>query len=141
MSFGSPLQLRSMSMTSCQSERTRRMHDKFYDVAIIGAGVVGCALAHELGQRFGRVLLLEKESAVGLHTSGRNSGVVHSGFNPKPGTLKAALCVEGSRLIRDYCKQRDVPCEKVGTFVVAVDDGQGASLEALKRQGEKNGVP
>jgi len=111
------------------------------DVAIIGAGVVGCALARELAGRFGRVLLLDKEAAVGFHTSGRNSGVVHSGFNPKPGTLKARLCVEGSRLIRQYCKDRGIPCEQVGTYVVAVDEAQAPVLDELKRRGEQNGVP
>ena len=117
------------------------MNDQFHDVAIIGAGVVGCAIARELSGRFKSVLLLDKEAAVGFHTSGRNSGVVHSGFNPKPGTLKAALCVEGSRLIRQYCKEQGVPCEQVGTYVVAVDEAQVPVLEELKRQGEKNGVP
>ena len=87
------------------------------------------------------MLLLDKEAAVGFHTSGRNSGVVHSGFNPKPGTLKARLCVEGSRLIRQYCKDRGIPCEQVGTYVVAVDGAQAPVLEELKRKGEKNGVP
>ena len=71
---------------------------KGYDVIVIGAGIIGCALARELAGRFGKVLLSDKEESVGFHTSGRNSGVVHSGFNPKPGTLKARLCVEGSRL-------------------------------------------
>ena len=117
------------------------MNGKFYDVAIIGAGVVGCALAGELARRFGSVFLLDKEAAVGFHTSGRNSGVVHSGFNPKPGTLKARLCVEGSRLIRQYCKERGIPCEQVGTYVVAVDVAQAPVLDELKRKGEKNGVP
>src|SRR2546422_673336 len=117
------------------------MNDQFHDVAIIGAGVVGCAIARELGGRFKSVLLLDKEVAVGFHTSGRNSGVVHSGFNPKPGTLKAELCVEGSRLIRQYCKEREVPCEQVGTYVVAVEEAQVSVLEELKRRGEKNGVP
>jgi L-2-hydroxyglutarate oxidase len=116
------------------------MHDKFHDVAVIGAGVVGCALAGELARRFGSVLLLEKEESVGFHTSGRNSGVVHSGFNPKPGTLKARLCVEGSRLIRQYCQERGIPCEQVGTYVVAVDEAQAPMIEELKRKGEKNGV-
>jgi L-2-hydroxyglutarate oxidase LhgO len=117
------------------------MDGKRYDVAIIGAGVVGCALAGELARRFGSVLLLDKEALVGFHTSGRNSGVVHSGFNPKPGTLKARLCVEGSRLIRQYCTERGIPCEQVGTYVVAVDGAQASVLEELKRKGEKNGVP
>src|SRR5438094_1385852 len=116
------------------------MNDQFHDVAIIGAGVVGCAIARELGGRFKSVLLLDKEVAVGFHTSGRNSGVVHSGFNPKSSTLKAVLCVEGSRLIRDYCKDRGIPCEQVGTYVVAVKDGQVPVLEELKRRGKQNGV-
>jgi (S)-2-hydroxyglutarate dehydrogenase len=117
------------------------MNDQFHDVAIIGAGVVGCAIARELAGRLKSVLLLDKEVVVGFHTSGRNSGVVHSGFNPKPGTLKARLCVEGNRLIRQYCKERGIPCEKVGTYVVAVDEAQVLVLEELKRRGEKNGVP
>ncbi len=112
-----------------------------YNIAIIGGGIIGCALAREIARRFSKVLLLEKESSVAYHTSGRNSGVVHSGFNPKPGTLKARLCVEGSRLIRQYCKERGIPCEQVGTYVVAVDEAQAPVLDELKRKGEKNGVP
>jgi len=112
-----------------------------FDIAIIGAGIIGCALARELGKRFGKVLLLEKENTVGFHTSGRNSGVVHSGFNPKPGTLKASLCVEGSKEIRQYCREREIPCEQVGTFVVAVEESQLPVLYDLKSRGEKNGVP
>ncbi len=117
------------------------MDGKCYDIAIIGAGVVGCALAGELARRFGGVLLLDKEGSVGFHTSGRNSGVIHSGFNPTPGTLKARLCVEGSRLTRQYCKEQEIPCEQVGTYVVAVEETQVPRLYELKSQGEKNGVP
>ncbi|MBI5570693.1 MAG: L-2-hydroxyglutarate oxidase [Desulfomonile tiedjei] len=112
-----------------------------YSVAIIGGGIVGCALARELGKRFSNVLLPEKESAVGCHTSGRNSGVVHSGFNPKPGTLKAGLCIEGSNLMRQFCKERGVACEQVGTYVVALVEAQIPLLYDLKSRGEKNGVP
>ncbi len=117
------------------------MEDKSYNIAIIGGGIVGCALARELRKRFDRVLLLEKEGSVGLHTSGRNSGVVHSGFNSKPGTLKARLCVEGSKEIRKFCKERQVPCEQVGTVVVATEEDQLPILHELKTRGETNGVP
>ena len=75
----------------------RSMLTKSYTVAVTGEGIIGCALSRELAKRFGKVLLLEKEPSVGAHTSGRNSGVVHSGFNPKPGSLKAKFCVEGSK--------------------------------------------
>src|SRR5437899_8608475 len=116
------------------------MKPGIYDVVIIGAGIVGCALARELASRFDSVVLLEKEAAVGFHTSGRNSGVVHSGFNPKPGTLKAKLCVQGSRLLRRYCEERKIPCEQVGTYVVAIDEAQVPVRYELKSRGERNGV-
>ena len=117
------------------------MRSESYDIAIIGGGIIGCALARELGKRFGSVLLMEKEATVGFHTSGRNSGVVHSGFNPTPGTLKAKLCVEGSREIRELCEKRQIPCEQVGTYVVATEEAQVPVLHDLKRKGDKNGVP
>ena len=112
-----------------------------YNIVIIGGGIIGCALAREFASRFSKVLLLEKESSVAYHTSGRNSGVVHSGFNAKPGTLKAHLCVEGSKLIRRYCQERRIPCEQVGTYVMAAEESQLAILSELKNRGEKNGVP
>lgn len=102
---------------------------------------MGCALARELTQRFEKVLLIEKENAVGRHTSGRNSGVVHSGFNPRPGTLKARLCVEGARRIRQFCSERKVPFQQVGTLVVARMESELPVLAELKSRGEKNGVP
>lgn len=83
------------------------------NVAIIGGGIVGCAIANELGKRFAKVVLIEKEASVGFHTSGRNSGVVHSDFNPTPGTHKAKFCVEGSSELRRFCKERRIPCEQV----------------------------
>lgn len=116
------------------------MKPGIYDVAVIGAGIVGSALARELARRFDRVLLIEKEASVGFHTSGRNSGVVHSGFNPKPGTLKAKLCVSGSRMIRQFCQERGIPCEQVGTFVVAKEEAELQMLHDLKSRGEQNGV-
>ncbi len=117
------------------------MDNTTYDIAIIGAGIVGSALARELSQRFPRILVLEKESQAAEHTSGRNSGVVHSGFNPTPGTLKARLCVEGNALIHDYCLSHNVPYKQVGTLVVAHTDDQIPALEMLLKKGEKNGVP
>jgi L-2-hydroxyglutarate oxidase LhgO len=117
------------------------MYTRSYNVAVIGGGIIGCALARECGKRFSKVLLIEKETSVGFHTSGRNSGVVHSGFNPKPGTLNAKLCVEGSQEIRQYCKEQHIPCEQVGTYVVAVEEVHIPVLYELKSRGEKNGVP
>ncbi len=117
------------------------MRTECYDIAVIGGGIIGSALVGELGKRFQRVLLVEKETTVGFHTSGRNSGVVHSGFNPTPGTLKAKLCVEGSKAIRALCEERQIPCKQVGTYVVATEESQIPVLHDLKIRGDKNGVP
>ena len=117
------------------------MKSRTYDIAIIGGGIVGCALARELVRRVDRVVLLEKEASLAFHTSGRNSGVVHSGFNPSPGTLKAKLCVEGSQKIRQFCEEHRIPYEQVGTYVVAGEESQIPFLHELKTRGEKNGVP
>lgn len=112
-----------------------------YSIAIVGGGVIGCALAATLARRGNRVVLLEKESSPGLHASGRNSGVVHSGFNPKPGTLKARLCVDGNRRIADYAQSQGIPYRQVGTLVVARSEAEHRVLETLLQNGVTNGVP
>ncbi len=117
------------------------MMEQSYDVIIIGGGVVGCAVARSLAFQRCKVLLLEKEPDVGLHTSGRNSGIVHAGFHATPGTLTARLCVEGNHAIRKYAESQNIPFEQVGTYVVAVDESQVPALQDLKGQGDRNGVP
>ena len=112
-----------------------------YHIAIVGGGVVGCALALALASRFKRIVVLEKESAPGMHASGRNSGVVHAGFNPKPGTLKARLCVEGNRRLAEYAEANGVPFRRVGTFVIARNEAEAKVVETLRQQGCANGVP
>lgn len=113
------------------------------DALIIGAGVVGSALARALilKKPSWKIAVLEKEDAPARHTSGRNSGVVHSGFNQKPGTLKAKLCVEGNRLMREYCEKNKVPFLPLGTVVTAVTDQEVPVLEELKKRGDTNGTP
>ncbi len=103
--------------------------------------MIGCALARALASRFKRIVVLEKESAPGLHASGRNSGVVHAGFNPKPGTLKARLCVEGNRSLAEYAGANGVPFRRVGTFVVARNEAEARVIETLRQNGVANGVP
>ena len=112
-----------------------------YQIAIIGGGVIGCALARALGKRFQRIVVLEKEAAPGRHASGRNSGVVHSGFNPKPGTLKARLCVDGNRRLGEYAEANGIPFRRVGTFVIARNEAEARVIETLRQQGCANGVP
>ncbi len=86
------------------------------------------------------VVVLEKEPAPAMHQSGRNSGVIHAGYNLKPGSTKARYCVEGSRRMRAFCVERGVAMEQGGILVVASEEAQMASLDALLANGRANGV-
>ncbi|HHV64910.1 MAG TPA: NAD(P)/FAD-dependent oxidoreductase [Peptococcaceae bacterium] len=112
-----------------------------YDVLIIGAGVVGCAVARELSRYNLKIAVLEKELDVGMETSGRNSGVLHAGFNNKPGTLMAKYCVEGCLEFDQVAKELDIPFKRTGKIVVGFTEDDKKKLYQLKEQGERNGVP
>ncbi len=111
-----------------------------YDVVIIGGGVIGCAVARELSTYKVNVAVLEKEDDVGWGISCRNSGVVHAGFNNRPGTLMAQFCVEGNKSFKELCSQLDVPYKKIGKLVVAKKKEEIKGLHKLKQQGDTNGV-
>lgn len=109
---------------------------------IIGGGIIGTTIALELARRgAGSVTVLEKESSLGRHASGRNSGVIHSGINQKPGSLKARMCVEGSRRLREYCREKKVPMAECGTLVTARRPEEIKVLERLLEMGRESGVP
>ena len=110
------------------------------EVAVIGAGAVGASVAFHLAQRGVDVLVLEKESGPATHQSGRNSGVIHAGYNLKPGSLKAQYCVQGNRELRNYCAERGVPVREGGILVVARSDQEMDVLRELLARGESNGV-
>ena len=110
------------------------------DVLIIGAGVVGCAVARELSRYRIKVVVLEKECDVSAGTSGRNSAVIHAGFNNRPGSLMAKLCVEGSQGFEALCSELDVDYKRTGKYLIAFDERDLEILERLIRQGESNGV-
>ncbi|NQT46131.1 MAG: NAD(P)/FAD-dependent oxidoreductase [Candidatus Omnitrophica bacterium] len=114
--------------------------DKCYDVIIIGAGVVGSAVAREMSRYKGSVLLLEKEHDVACGASGANSGVIHAGFNVPTGSLKARFNVKGAKLLRTIAEELDVPMKFTGKLVVALKGPELAQLKHLKAQGEANGV-
>lgn len=111
-----------------------------YDVLIIGAGVIGCATAYELSKYQLTAAVLEQASDVAAGTSGRNSAVAHAGFNNKPGSLMAKLCVEGSQGFEALCGELGVPYQKTGKYVVAFDVEDTGILENLIQQGTRNGV-
>lgn len=113
------------------------------DVAIVGAGIIGLATGMKLQQCMPgiKAVILEKEDGVAAHQTGHNSGVIHSGIYYRPGSLKAKLCVAGSRELVAFCRERSVPHEICGKVVIAVRQEQLASLDELYRRGTENGVP
>jgi len=113
-----------------------------YDVAIIGAGIVGLASARELLRRRPRLRLavLEKEPAVAQHQSGHNSGVIHSGIYYTPGSLKARLCVAGMREMYAYCEAKGIPTDRCGKVIVATEPAELGRLADLHARGRANGV-
>lgn len=110
------------------------------DCAVIGGGVVGLAIARKLALLGRQVVLFEAEKSTGSHTSSRNSEVIHAGLYYPTGSLKARLCVQGRRMLIDYCQTRDVAWKPIGKILVAVDEAETAYLHKLKAQGEANGV-
>jgi len=110
------------------------------DVLVVGAGAVGLSAALHLARQGLRTVVVEKEGGPALHQSGRNSGVIHAGYNLKPGSEKARFCVEGSRRLRDYCEARGVAVRENGILVVARDEAETATLRTLLARSRENGV-
>ncbi|MEU7894384.1 L-2-hydroxyglutarate oxidase [Nonomuraea sp. NPDC049152] len=111
-------------------------------IGVIGAGIVGLAVARELARTRGaEVTVLEGENRVGAHQTGHNSGVVHAGIYYPPGSLKATLCREGVALLREYCAEHGLPYEEVGKLVVASTAAERPALRALAERARANGVP
>ena len=113
------------------------------DVVVIGAGILGLAVARELALRHDgiRVAVLERERRIGAHQTTRSSGVVHAGIYYEPGSLKARLCVEGARDLYAYCEERGIPAQRTGKVIVATREDELARLDELERRGRANGVP
>jgi L-2-hydroxyglutarate oxidase LhgO len=113
-----------------------------FDFVIVGAGIMGLAIAHELRKRHpsSSIALLEKESTLGKHASGRNSGVLHSGIYYSAGSLKAKLCAEGAREMAAYCEEHQLPLQRSGKVILPVEKDQDSQIEILMSRAAANGA-
>ena len=113
-----------------------------YDIAIIGAGVMGLATGIALLQERPslKILIADKENQIAKHASGRNSGVLHAGFYYSPDSLKARFCRDGNRAIKELASKYGIPVKEVGKVVVARNSDENSRLETLFERGIRNGV-
>ena len=112
------------------------------DLAVVGGGIVGLAVARELANRHpdAEVRVLERETKLAAHQTGHSSGVIHAGIYYRPGSLKARLCVEGARDLYAYCEERGIETRRHGKLIVAADAEELTRLDELERRGRENGV-
>jgi L-2-hydroxyglutarate oxidase LhgO len=110
------------------------------DCVVIGAGVIGLAVARALALAGRKVLILERERHFGMHTSSRNSEVIHAGIHYPSGSLKAQACVAGRELLYGYCSERAIPHRRCGKFIVATSKDELTQLSAIESQARANGV-
>ncbi len=110
------------------------------NILIIGGGVIGCSIAAELSKKWQDVFVVERFPRVGMATSTRNSGVIHSGIYYSPGSLKARHCLQGNALTLAFCEEHNVPHRRIGKLVVATEAREEAALDALYQRGQDNGV-
>ncbi|THU04015.1 NAD(P)/FAD-dependent oxidoreductase [Lampropedia puyangensis] len=111
-----------------------------YPTVVIGAGVVGLAVARALALRGHEVIVLEAETAIGTQTSSRNSEVIHAGIYYTQGSLKAQLCVQGKALLYAYCEERGIAYQRLGKLIVATEPAQEAQLNTIAERARNNGV-
>jgi L-2-hydroxyglutarate oxidase len=113
------------------------------DLAVVGGGILGLAVARELKRRHPELsaVVLERGAAVAGGQTGANSGVIHAGIYYLPGSLKARLCVEGAREMYDFCEREGIPFERCGKVIVARSDAELGRLDELERRGRENQVP
>lgn len=121
---------------------TEATRDSRLDVVIVGGGIVGLATANSLltADPNLKLVVLEKETSLGAHQTGHNSGVIHSGLYYKPGSLKAKNCIEGYAKLLQFCREHDIAHEICGKVVVALSEQERSQLEMLRQRGEQNGL-
>jgi L-2-hydroxyglutarate oxidase LhgO len=110
------------------------------DITIIGAGVIGLAIAEKISENYGNLFVIEKHLTFGQETSSRNSEVIHAGIYYPEGSLKARLCVEGKSLLYDYCKKYEIPYKNCGKLIVATTNEEIGVIKGIKETASRNGV-
>ncbi len=110
------------------------------DCIVIGAGIIGIAVARALAMKGREVLILEKAPSIGTETSSRNSEVIHAGIYYPKNSLKAKTCVEGKKALYQFCQERGIPHQKIGKLIVATNKDQIYALQKIKQLAEENGV-
>jgi len=110
------------------------------DIVIIGAGIVGLAIATAVSKKGRTVIVVEKENSFGQGASSRNSEIIHSGIYYRQGSLKADLCIKGKNLIYSFCREQNIPFRKTGKLIVATDDSESEEIDGLFENGKANGV-
>ena len=128
-----------IELSHCKKISANLAPDKI-DAVVVGAGVVGLAVARAIALTGHEVLVLEAERAVGTATSSRNSEVIHAGIYYPKGSLKALWCVKGRELLYQYCKERFIAHKRCGKLIVATQPEQIAQLDAIAQKALHNGV-
>ncbi len=111
-------------------------------IIIIGGGMIGLSIAHQLIERniTSKITIIEKEESIGLHSSGRNSGVLHAGIYYKPNSLRAKVCINGSRRLKNWIEKRNLPLNKCGKLIVPQEVKLDSKLDMLENRGKENGA-
>jgi 2-hydroxyglutarate dehydrogenase len=114
-----------------------------YDIAVVGAGILGLAVARELLQREprARMVVVEQAPTVAAHQTSHNSGVIHAGVYYAPGSLKAELCVDGAARMYEYCELHGIPVQRIGKLIIATGASELPALDELEARARANGVP
>ena len=111
-----------------------------FEIVVVGGGVIGLAIAYQLGRSGHDVLVLERNARVGSETSSRNSEVIHAGLYYPTGSLKASLCVKGKQMLYQFASDNGIPHRRVGKLLVATSSSEIAKLAIIGEQAVKNGV-
>src|SRR5260370_11193170 len=131
---------RGCGPTSCQIPGPEADMDKV-DCVVIGAGVIGLAVARQLAQAGREVIVLEAAEGIGTVTSSRNSEVIHAGIYYRAGSLMAQMCVSGKRALYRYCREHGIPHRNCGKLIVATTPKETEKLQSIRAHAEANGVP